>query len=119
MSLFDDYKKIANIAVTGIMGTACVWIPSDNSVPAGLRTNVLFKNPTKEEKLNGVEFNPYVGQIEFYDSELQGLAIAVRGGNQETITLTIDGEDLVYLVESVNSKWDGDISMAEIVLAEQ
>jgi hypothetical protein len=93
------------------MGKAATWIPSDGSHPSGYSVNVLFRNPTKEEKLADVAYNPYAAQIEFERTAFPGLSTAIRGGKTEYITI----EGTEYLIEKVTEKWDGELSMAELV----
>jgi hypothetical protein len=93
------------------MGQTATWVPSDGSHAAGYITAVLFKNPTKGEKINGIEYDPVMAQIEYLEESLPGLGTAVKSGLTEFIE--INGVE--YLVEKVNAKWDGDITMAELV----
>ena len=110
LSAFDRLAKKAYRIITKIMGDNATWIPSDGSVPGGVNANVLFSNPTKSKKNNGIEYDPYNWQMEFYIDSFPGLKIAVDAGLTEVVT--INRTD--FHVLKVNAKWDGDISMAEL-----
>lgn len=109
---FEGYAKALTTVVSHTMGEDAIWIPSDRSAPAGITARVLFNNPTKKNKLQDVEYNPFDWQMEYHKDSFDGLKALVDAGNSEVITINSTG----YFVKDVITKWDGDTSLAKLEL---
>lgn len=111
MNLFDRYEKTTHAAVARMMGDDATWYPSDGSVTTGIVAKVLFNNPTKQSKINGVEFDPAADMMEFYKDSFPRLKELVDAGESETVTI----KETEYYVTKVTANWDGDISKADLI----
>ncbi len=100
-NLFDNAQKAAFGIVTNTMGYNASWSPSSGSeLQEG---KVLLKEPTREEELLGVEYNPTVWVSEWHKPDFEGLFEASRDGKKETIII----EGVSYRVRAVTAIYDG------------
>jgi hypothetical protein len=108
---FDRFRTTANSVVRNIMAYAAVWIPSDGSKPEGYSAKVLFKNPTENKELAGVEYDPDHYQMEYTEDQFPGLRALVADNNGgEQVTLN----NVLYNVQHINTKFDGNAVIADL-----
>lgn len=110
-NIFDRIQTTAVSVVKNTMGYDAVWIPSDNSHPSGYSGRVLFKNPTENKELAGVEYDPNHYQMEYAEEQFPGLQELVganNGGEQITIN------SVLYNVQNISTKFDGKTIIADL-----
>ena len=112
MSLFDSIEKNTYSLVTRLYGDTAIWIPTNGS--AQQTAKVLFNNPTKNQKLSDVVYDPRDWQMEYHKEDFIQLKDLVDSGTNQVVTIN----GISYYVKAVYTKWDGDISMAKLEIVE-
>ncbi len=110
-NLFDGAQAAAGKVVSNTMGNVAVWVPSDGSHPAGYTVRVLFKNPTENKELAGVNYDPDHYQMEYFEGEFPGLRELVGENNGgETVVI----KSVTYNIQHVSTKHDGKTIIADL-----
>ena len=110
-NLFDRIQKTAVNIVKKTIGYNAVWIPSDGSKPEGYSAMVLYKNPTENKEMAGVEYDPNHHQMEYSEEQFPGLNTLVaanNGGEQVTIN------NVLLNVQNISTKYDGKTIIADL-----
>jgi hypothetical protein len=87
--------------VNSRFGYSASWTPSAGGPTQNC--TVLFKDPTREMELSGVEYMPLSILMEYNVLDFVGLRDAANAHLPESVT--VDG--IVYNVRQVNAKYDG------------
>lgn len=110
-NIFDKIQATAVNVVKSTMGYDAAWIPSDSSFPPGYSGRVLFKNPTENKELAGVEYDPNHYQMEYAEDQFPGLNTLVSSNNGgEKITIN----NVLYNVQNISTKYDGKTIIADL-----
>jgi len=95
-NVFDGLRETAFKVVATTMGFNATW--------DGNTYRVLFREPSEEEQLGQVKYNPSVVHIEYQEGDFPGLSELVSDGDY-TQEVTIKA--VTYYVRDVNQKVDG------------
>jgi hypothetical protein len=106
MAKFDSMQRNMVNKVNNLYGDSCIWNPSDSSPQQ--TASVLFKDPTREMELSGVEYSPLNFLIEYNILDLIGLRDLANDNQNEIITV----KGVEYYVRQVNLKYDGKTCIA-------
>lgn len=112
----DIFARLQNRmfdTVSFIMGVDATWTPIDGS-PAETG-KVLVREPTHKDRMNGVEYAPFIRFLEYRQGFFPGLVDAVRSGELETI-VTDDGRE--FIVKDICAVYDGKTIKLESELKE-
>lgn len=107
---FDKMAKMAVTAIANLMGETAIWLSSTHDTIPG---HVLFKDPTEPVQIGdaeGYEYRPNNATAEYYEGVFPGLKQAVDSGASEYLKI----RDKMYLVVSINTKFDGKIYVAQL-----
>ncbi len=110
-NLFDGAQTAASKVVSNTMGYDAVWVPSDGSHNAGYTARVLFKNPTENKELAGVNYDPDHYQMEYFEGEFPGLKTLVKANNGGEIVVI---KSVGYNIQNVDTKHDGKTIIADL-----
>lgn len=109
-NIFDRLQTGLWETVNKTFGYDATWQPSQGGALQSAK--VLYKDPSQNEKLQGIEYNPYHWQIEYNLGSFDGLMEAVRAGETETISLL----SKTFYVREVTAHWDGKTYIANLEL---
>jgi hypothetical protein len=110
-SPFDGLAASITGAVSRVMGYAAIWSPTSGA--AVCQGRVLFKEPTAEQKLEGIRFDPEKPTAELLPADFPGLYEAARAKSNEI--LVIEGRR--YGVRAARALHDGrtvEVDMARL-----
>lgn len=106
-SRFDSIQNRMVTKVQNLYGYPAVWIPSDGE-PPGYTAQILFKDPTTDKDLSGVnEYNPLHILMEYKLNEFPGLREAANDNQNEVVVIDEQNGLRQYYVRQVNQKYDG------------
>lgn len=103
--MFDGLREVAFNVVSKTMGYNATW--------DGNTYRVLFRDPSEQEQLGQVKYNPNVVHIEYQEGDFPGLSELVNNGDY-TQEVTI--KDVTYYVRDVNQIVDGRDYLARLEL---
>lgn len=102
-SPFDTMRDAVFNQTKNLFGYDCSWSARDGG--ATYTGKVLFKNPTEEVRLQGVEYDAEDWCMEYKHGDFPGLYERVEQRNDPPEIVTIDGKN--YYVKNVVKVWDG------------
>lgn len=108
---FDGMQAAAYTVVSDTMGYNATWIPSNGSAPGGIVGRVLFKNPTQNKELGGIDYDPNHYEMEYFAGVFDALKPLVDLNNVSE-TVIISGNN--YLVQGVKQNFDGKTFIATL-----
>lgn len=101
-SAFDTMQNNLLMQVTNLYGVDASWTPSTGG-PTQIG-KVLLKEPTDKDRINGVEYAPFVRFVEYPQGTFNGLIEISRESNTLE-TITVDGREMY--VKEVTAHYDG------------
>lgn len=118
-NLFDDAQSVTFKTTAKTFGYAATWVPSVGGDPLNpIKAQVLYNDPTAEEKIEDTEYDPYAYQMEYEKGDFDGLKDAADALKTEKVVIDTRFGLKTFFVRKVRGKYDGNTYLATLELKE-